>query len=56
VARGPHERSAVAPECGYDGEVALSHWDVVAVVIGPVLAIFMSHVFAEELGTRVALG
>jgi len=48
VARGPHERSAVAPECRYDGEVALSYWDVVAIVIGPVLPMFMSPVFAEE--------
>ena len=34
----------------------MSYWDVVAVVIGPVLAIFMSNVFAVELSMRVALG
>jgi hypothetical protein len=40
----------------YDGWATLRFWDVVAVMLGPILAIFLSHVFGEELGTRVALG
>ena len=40
----------------YDGWATLRFWDVVAVVLGPVLAIFLSHVFGAELGIRVALG
>ena len=40
----------------YDGWATLRFWDVVAVVLGPILAIFLSHVFGEELGIRVALG
>ncbi len=40
----------------YDGWAALRFWDVVAVVLGPILAIFLSHVFGEELGVRVGLG
>ena len=40
----------------YDGWATLHFWDVVAIVFGPILAIFLSHVFGEELGIRVALG
>jgi hypothetical protein len=40
----------------YDGWTRLRFWGVVAVVVGPILAIFLSHIFGEELGTRVALG
>ncbi len=40
----------------YDGWAELRFWDVVAVILGPILAIFLSHVFGAELGTRVALG
>src|SRR4249919_1508278 len=40
----------------YDGWATLRFWDVVAVILGPILAIFLSHVFGAELGTRVALG
>ena len=40
----------------YDGWATLRFLDVVAVVLGPILAIFVSHVFGEELGVRVALG
>ena len=40
----------------YDGWEQLQFWDVVAVIMGPILAIFLSHVFGAALGTRVALG
>jgi hypothetical protein len=40
----------------YDGWNSLRFWGVVAVIVGPILAIFLSHVFGEELGIRVALG
>lgn len=40
----------------YDGWATLRFLDVVAVVLGPILVIFVSHVFGEELGVRVALG
>jgi hypothetical protein len=40
----------------YDGWTKLRFWDVVAIIVGPVVAIFISHIFGEELGTRVALG
>jgi hypothetical protein len=40
----------------YDGWEQLHFWNVVAVMLGPILAIFLSHVFGEALGTRVALG
>ena len=40
----------------YDGWATLRFWDVVVVILGPILAIFLSHVFGAELGTRVALG
>ncbi len=40
----------------YDGWATLRFWDVLAVVLGPILAIFLSHAFGAELGTRVALG
>lgn len=39
----------------YDGWNRLSFWGVLAVILGPVLAIFLSHLFGAELGTRVAL-
>jgi hypothetical protein len=34
----------------------LQFWDVVAVIVGPSVAIFLGHVFGAGLGTRVALG
>src|SRR3954447_13804901 len=40
----------------YDGWATLHFRDVVAVLFGPILAIFLSHVFGAELGTRVAVG
>ena len=40
----------------YDGWEQLRFWSVVAVILGPILAIFLSHVFGAALGTRVALG
>ncbi len=40
----------------YDGWEQLRFWDVVTVIVGPILAIFMGHVFGAALGTRVALG
>ena len=40
----------------YDGWNRLSFWGVLAVIVGPILAIFLSHLFGAELGTRVAKG
>jgi hypothetical protein len=40
----------------YDGWNHLSFWGVLAVILGPMLAIFLSHLFGAELGTRVAMG
>jgi hypothetical protein len=40
----------------YDGWEQLRFWSVVAVMLGPILAIFLSHVFGAALGTRVVLG
>ena len=40
----------------YDGWNHLGFWGVLAVIVGPMLAIFLSHLFGAELGTRVALG
>ena len=40
----------------YDGWEQLQFWDVVAVILGPIVAIFLGHVFGAALGTRVALG
>ena len=40
----------------YDGWEQLQFWNVVAVMVGPVLAIFLGHVFGAALGTRVAVG
>lgn len=40
----------------YDGWDQLSFWGVLGVIVGPMLAIFLSHLFGAELGTRVALG
>ena len=40
----------------YDGWEQLRFWNVVAVIVGPILAIFLGHVFGAALGTRVALG
>jgi hypothetical protein len=40
----------------YDGWNRLTFWGVLAVILGPMLAIFLSHLFGAELGTRVALG
>lgn len=40
----------------YDGWNQLSFWGVVGVIVGPMLAIFLSHLFGAELGTRVAVG
>lgn len=40
----------------YDGWDRLRFWDVLTVILGPILAIFLSHLFGAELGTRVAMG
>lgn len=40
----------------YDGWQDLRFVDVVLVIVGPVLAMFLSHVFAALLGQQVALG
>ena len=40
----------------YDGWDTLTLTGVIAVIIGPVLAIFMSHVFAAALAHRVTTG
>src|SRR6187397_1974504 len=40
----------------YDGWDQLHFAGVVAVMLGPILAIFLSHVFGAALGTRVAMG
>jgi hypothetical protein len=40
----------------YDGWARLRFWDVLAVIVGPILAIVLSHVFGAGLGVRVARG
>ena len=40
----------------YDGWQNLRFVDVVAVIVGPVLAMFLSHAFAGALAQQVALG
>ena len=40
----------------YDGWATLSFGGVAAVIVGPMLAIFLGHVFGASLGTRVELG
>jgi hypothetical protein len=40
----------------YDGWEQLRFWAVVTVIVGPILAIFLSHVFGATLGSRVARG
>lgn len=40
----------------YDGWNRLTFLGVLAVILGPILAIFLSHLFGAELGTRVAVG
>ena len=40
----------------YDGWEQLRFWNVVTVIVGPILAIFLSHVFGAALGSRVAQG
>ena len=40
----------------YDAWEQLRFWNVVTVIVGPLLAIFLSHVFGATLGSRVALG
>jgi len=40
----------------YDGWDQLRFWNVVTVIVGPILAIFLSHVFGAALGSRVAMG
>ncbi len=40
----------------YDGWAALSFGGVVVTIVGPMLAIFLGHVFGAALGTRVDLG
>jgi hypothetical protein len=40
----------------YDGWEQLRFWNVVIVIVGPMLAIFLGHVFGAALGTRAALG
>ena len=39
----------------YDGWERLRFWGVLAVIVGPILAIFLSHFYGAALGTRVAL-
>lgn len=36
----------------YDGWESLSFWGVAVVIVGPLLAVFLSHVFADALGDR----
>jgi hypothetical protein len=40
----------------YDGWDALTFWGVAAVMLGPVLAMFLSHVYATGLALRVRAG
>jgi len=40
----------------YDGWAELTFWGVTAVLLGPVLAMFLSHVYAMGLAQRVELG
>jgi hypothetical protein len=40
----------------YDGWETLRFWGVAAVIVGPLLAVFLSHTFADALGHRVELG
>jgi hypothetical protein len=40
----------------YDGWEQLRFWAVVTVIVGPILAVFLSHVFGATLGSRVARG
>jgi hypothetical protein len=40
----------------YDGWSTLSFWGVVAVIVGPMLAVFLGHVFGAALGSRVDRG
>ncbi|HEY5114413.1 MAG TPA: hypothetical protein VIJ00_02705 [Nakamurella sp.] len=40
----------------YDGWQQLTITGVIAVIVGPVIAIFLSHVFAAALAHRVAVG
>jgi hypothetical protein len=40
----------------YDGWDELTIYGVIAVIVGPVTAIFMSHIFAEALAHRVTVG
>jgi hypothetical protein len=40
----------------YDGWAASEPFDVVLVVVGPVIAIFTSHIFSASLVQQVELG
>ena len=40
----------------YDGWESLSFLGVAAVIVGPLLAVFLSHIFADALGDRVDRG
>jgi hypothetical protein len=40
----------------YDGWATLRFWGVVAVIVGPMLAIVLGHIFGAALGTRVERG
>jgi hypothetical protein len=40
----------------FDGWHTLDFWQVVGVIVGPLVAILLSHIFGEELGYRVDLG
>lgn len=40
----------------YDGWEQLRLWNVIAVIAGPIVAIFLGHVFGAALGMRVAQG
>ena len=39
----------------YDGWASLTFWGAVAVIVGPMLCIFLGHVFGAALGTRVEI-
>ena len=40
----------------YDGWEQLRFWNVVAIIVGPSVAVFLSHIFGAALGMRVAQG
>jgi hypothetical protein len=40
----------------YDGWTKLQLWQVVGVIVGPIVAMFLSHVFSGVIAKQVALG